>query len=138
MQTIGQAVAEAGRALVGVRFRPQGRDPAFGLDCVGFAAAALEGAGIRVPVPPSYAQRGGDRAGVAAQVDAVGLCRIDPASAAEGDLLLMETGPAQYHLAVRTHAGFVHADAGLRRVVEVPGLPRWPLICAWRPKAGEG
>jgi murein DD-endopeptidase / murein LD-carboxypeptidase len=33
---------------------------------------------------------------------------------------------------VLTDGGFVHADAGLRRVVETPGRPDATLIGAWR------
>lgn len=39
---------------------------------------------------------------------------------------------AQLHLAVRTKQGFVHAHAGIRRVVETPGEPQWPLLGAYR------
>jgi len=48
-------------------------------------------------------------------------------------LMLLLAGPYQFHLAIRTERGFVHADAGLRRVTEVPGTPRWPLIAHWLP-----
>lgn len=47
-------------------------------------------------------------------------------------MLLMAAGPGQLHLGIRTVGGFVHADAGLRRVVERPGMPPWPLIGVWR------
>ena len=49
-----------------------------------------------------------------------------------GDVLLMAAGPGQIHLGIRTAGGFVHADAGLRRVVERPGMPPWPLTGVWR------
>jgi hypothetical protein len=42
--------------------------------------------------------------------------------------MLMRTGPAQLHLAIRTWRGFVHADAALRRVVERPGAPEWEVL----------
>ncbi len=58
------------------------------------------------------------------------LVRVDEAEA--GDVLLMAAGPGQVHLGIRTVGGFVHADAGLRRVVERPGMPPWPLIGVWR------
>lgn len=37
----GDQVVARARRLIGVRFRAQGRDPAFGVDCVGLVAAAL-------------------------------------------------------------------------------------------------
>ena len=54
------------------------------------------------------------------------------ATAEPGDVLLMAAGPGQLHLGIWTRDGFVHADAGLRRVVERPGMPPWPLIGVWR------
>lgn len=129
----GRDVARAAQALVGARFRLHGRDPATGLDCVGVAALALKGAGHEAAAPQGYALRGGDAPGWSSTLDAAGLRRVDCARA--GDLMLLSTGPGQAHLAVWTGQGFVHADAGLRRVVETPGRPRWPLIGLWR--AGE-
>lgn len=126
MSIVGRA-----RALVGVRFRLHGRDPATGLDCVGVVAAALG----RNDAPTGYAMRGGTAAGFAGMLQAAGLA---PAGEAEaGDVLLIEAGPRQFHLGIWTGLGTVHADAGLRRVVETPGWPRWPVVGAWR-QAGEG
>lgn len=132
------AVADAARALIGARFRPQGRDPVFGLDCIGLAAASFAAAGMRIDAPRDYPQQGGDPVRIGELIEAAGLDRIDPAAARAGDLLLLEAGPAQYHLAIRTAQGFVHADAGLRRVVETPGAPRWAVIGAWRARGGRG
>jgi hypothetical protein len=49
-----------------------------------------------------------------------------------GDVMLFEVASDQVHLAVRTDAGFVHAHAGIGRVVETPGIPQWPVISAYR------
>jgi hypothetical protein len=46
--------------------------------------------------------------------------------------MLLEAGARQLHLAVRTSHGFVHAHAGIRRVVETPGMPEWPMIGVYR------
>ena len=35
-------------------------------------------------------------------------------------------------LAIATDAGIIHADAALRRVVERPGAPPWPIVARWR------
>ncbi|WP_294395363.1 peptidoglycan endopeptidase [uncultured Sphingomonas sp.] len=120
-----EIVARA-RACVGARFRPHGRDPAFGLDCVGVAAVAF-----RRDVPTGYPLRGGHAGGIAGIIDRMGLIRVAGASQA-GDLLLLRVGHAQFHLAVRTGEGFVHADAGLRRVVETPGEPVGDMVACWR------
>jgi hypothetical protein len=130
-------VARAARACLGVRFRPQGRDPAYGLDCVGLAAVAFRAAGHEARVPRGYPLRGGEAAAFARLIGASGLRPVPVEEAGEGDLLLLLAGPAQCHLAVRTDTGFVHADAGLRRVIETPGRPAWPILGAWRLPAGE-
>jgi hypothetical protein len=49
-----------------------------------------------------------------------------------GDVMMLEVASDQVHLAVRTDAGFVHAHAGIGRVVETPGMPEWPVIGAYR------
>ncbi len=114
------------RALMGVPFRLHGRDPVTGLDCVGVAALVF---GVR-DVPRGYSVRTADGTGVAALIDAARLRRVrrDPVS---GDLVLVKSGPAQCHLVVMTDAGFVHADAGIGRVVETPGSLPWPVIAIW-------
>ena len=122
------AVAEAARALVGTRFRAQGRG-ADGLDCVGLAAAALAAGGYAGPVPRGYPLRGGDPERVTARLDQV-LVRTNGEAA--GDLLLCRSGPGQLHMAIRVPGGIVHADAGLRRVVERPGPVPWPVLGAWK------
>ena len=113
------------RRLVGVRFRAQGRDPAFGVDCIGLVAAALARR-----VAADHPMRSGDVARVAAGAEALGLVRADGARA--GDIIVFETGPGQLHLAVKSEAGIIHADAGTRRVVERPGEAPWPVMAAWR------
>jgi lipoprotein Spr len=119
------SAASRARALIGVRFRPQGRSRDVGLDCVGLAALAFG-----VQAPARYTLRGGDAAAIGAMIDRTGLRRVD--SVRPDDLLLCLAGPGQLHLLVRTDHGFVHADAGLRRVVEAPGMPRWPILGIWR------
>jgi len=118
--------AERARALVGCRFRPQGRTVEFGLDCLGLAAMTY---GVS-QVPANYRLRGPN---LAALLDGLKL-HFRPVAAgrlASGDLLLMEAGPSQVHLAVKTDAGFVHADVRLG-VVETPGSPPWPILRTFR------
>lgn len=122
----------AARALscVGVQFRPQGRTRKDGLDCIGLAAFACGISAERVP--SRYAQRSGRRERIEQGLAQLGLCRLAPGDAQAGDILIFEPGVGQLHLAVRTHAGIVHADAGLRKVVERPLPLPWPVLSAWR------
>ncbi|MCD2317649.1 peptidoglycan endopeptidase [Sphingomonas sp. IC-11] len=126
--TAGERVAAAARGVVGAPFRLQGREPATGLDCVGVVALALQAGGHEGPVPSGYGLRCGDAARYRSCW--AGLAGADGRRA--GDVLLCLAGPRQLHLAIRTATGFVHADAGLRRVVERPGQLPWPLVMAWR------
>jgi murein DD-endopeptidase / murein LD-carboxypeptidase len=118
-------VERAALTLVGAPFRLHGRDPATGLDCVGVVAAATGRA-----APTGYTLRGPDPDRVAPMIEAAGLIRTIEKS--PGDVVLMRTGPGQLHLGVLTSGGLVHADAGLRRVVERPGPPEWEIIGQWR------
>ena len=123
-------VAAAARAHVGVRFRPQGRDAARGLDCVGLVAVALAGAGAKAAVPHGYAMRGGDPGEVTAVLCAAGL-RL-AANARAGDVLVCRSGPGALHLAIDGGGSVIHADAGAGRVVERPGAAPWPVLARFR------
>lgn len=115
------------RALIGVPFRLYGRDPAHGLDCVGLI---LHCHNMLADLPPGYGLRGGTAQGYAAIFAARGLQRRTTGLAA-GDIVLMQAGVAQFHLGLWCGNSLVHADAMLRRVVETPGIPRWPMVGAW-------
>ena len=58
--------------------------------------------------------------------------RIPTPQLRAGDVMLMSVGLRQLHLGVRTEGGFVHAHAGLRRVVETPGLPELRTLGVYR------
>ncbi|MCI4589838.1 C40 family peptidase [Sphingobium sp. BYY-5] len=121
----GERAVAVARALIGVPFRLHGRDRA-GLDCVGLAALAIG----RVDVPCAYGLRSGDVARAEGWLRAAGLRRV--ASGRAGDLALVQPGPLQLHLMIGTGEGFVHAHAGLGRVVEMPGASPWPIMGWWR------
>jgi hypothetical protein len=118
------SVVERARAMIGVPFRLHGRSEA-GLDCVGLAAVAL---GREAPC--AYGLRSGDVARAEGWLRAAGLRLVNVGR--PGDLALVRPGPLQLHLMIGTGAGFVHAHAGLGRVVEMPGVSPWPVIGWWR------
>jgi hypothetical protein len=120
--------AERARALAGTRFRPQGRDRN-GLDCVGVIVATF---GLpEEQVRRDYRLRG-DHRSEAEQCLRRYFRRVPLRQLRTGDVMLIEAGQDQLHLAVRTENGFVHAHAGIRRVVETPHLPRWPGLGIYR------
>lgn len=125
MNSRADAIVARARACVGVRFRAQGRGRE-GLDCIGLVAAALGVEQVRA----DYALRGGSANELAGELRAAGLRPAD--KPCPGDVLVMRAGPGQLHLGIWTGGGLIHADAGLRRVVERPGEPPWPIVERWR------
>lgn len=128
----GTGLAQAAQALVGTPFRLHGRDPATGLDCVGVLAASLAACGLRVHLPAGYALRMLALPELAPFVAESGFAAVSGAIV-PGDVLLVRVGPIQFHLLVAISAGrFVHAHAGLRRVVAGAMPPGWAAVRHWR------
>ena len=126
----GVDIAARACAVVGTRFRPQGRTAREGLDCVGVAAFAC---GIpSACVPRDYALRGEALGDIERRLSGLGCRRIAGPALEAGDIALCRPGPAQYHMIIITPFGFVHADGALRRVVKRPYPIPWPLVSAWR------
>lgn len=125
--------AERARSLVGTRFRAQGRGEGE-LDCVGVVLATfiIPAAEVR----RDYSLRGASFDEIRQSIEQF-FRQIPKSRQRTGDLLLLAAGPDQPHLAVRTEVGFVHAHAGLRRVVETPGVPEWPLLAVYRKRRGN-
>lgn len=114
------------RALLGIPFRLHGRSLASGLDCVGLVALAT---GRLDDAPVGYSLRTTRPDRWFALLDTLGP-QVDAAE--PGAVLLFRPGPAQLHLGIGTGISLIHADAGLRRVVETPAPFAWPLLGAWR------
>ena len=126
--------AEAALALVGTPFRLHGRDPR-GVDCVGLVALALAAIGRKPDVPVGYRLRA---LSVAPLLEFAQRNGFGPANdpARPGDLVLVHPCPLQAHLVILTAGGFVHAHAGLGRVVHEPRHTSapwpWPATAQWR------
>ena len=111
------------RTLVGTPFRPQGRAPTSGVDCIGLIVAVYRLDPSTVPDDYRLCspQRGGEL------LDAI-RARFRPIARAEpGHLVLMRIGSRQWHLGVRTERGIVHADARRGAVLEGP-LPQGAIV----------
>jgi lipoprotein Spr len=121
--------AASARALVGAWFRPQGRDFRTGLDCVGLVLATFDI--VDHAIRRNYRLRGDHRAEMEARLK-FHFQRVRSCNRHPGDVLLLVVASNQFHLAVQTDRGFVHADAKQGRVIETPGDPKWPIAGTFR------
>ena len=132
MSGAGEGFAAAASEFIGAPFRLRGRDPATGLDCIGLVAAALARSGRAAAAPAGYALRQSDVSHLLPFAANAGFERASGAVQA-GDVLLVRPGPAQFHLAIAAPGGgFIHAHAGLGRVVLSPAPLEWPTVQHWR------
>ena len=132
MTPLPERFASAAERLVGTPFRLHGRNPDHGLDCVGVVLAALRSCGINADVARPYGLRNASISAFLPLAAQLGLVEAQ-GPPRRGDVLLVITGPAQHHLLVVTGADrFVHAHAGLRRVVVQRGITAWPCARHWR------
>jgi murein DD-endopeptidase / murein LD-carboxypeptidase len=126
--------AARARALVGIRFRPQGRAPDLGLDCVGLIICAF---GLPADlVRRDYRMRGNHGREMLGEL-AKPFRKVPRKHRRPGDVLLLEVACDQLHLAILTETGFVHADARRGKVVQTPGMPPWPIVGAFRRRTGK-
>ena len=128
MIDLAEVIARA-RSLIGVRFRPQGRDPSIGLDCVGVVTHAF-----RIPIKScarNYRIRGSHLRDIETELSKR-FCLVSDGTRSAADLLICAVRADQMHMAIDCRGSFVHADAGLRRVVETPGEPPWPIVATFR------
>ena len=133
--TPGVAFFEAALALTGVPFRLHGRDPR-GVDCVGLIALALTAIGRQPVVPVGYRLRSLSVGPLLQFAERNGFVSTSGPEA-PGDVLLVHPCPIQAHLVIASgQGGFVHAHAGLGRVVYEPHRTSnpWPRPPAarWR------
>jgi cell wall-associated NlpC family hydrolase len=132
MSDLSTALVEAAERLVGAPFRLHGRDPATGLDCVGLVAEALRRCG-RVPLVPGGYRMHALSAGPLLKFAAAN--GFEPTEGPEraGDVVLVHIAGLQPHLLLAGRAGeFLHAHAGLGRVVRQPGPCPWAIVARWR------
>lgn len=134
----GEALAKAAATLVGTPFRLHGRDPHFGLDCIGLLQAALERAGSTIRLPNGYPLRMRNPQNWVPDPEPCGFASATPPFLA-GDVILVCLGQGQVHLAIADMTGnWIHAHAGLRRVVVSPIPPPGATLRHWRPTTTDG
>lgn len=124
--------AAAAEQLIGAPYRLHGRSPATGLDCAGLAIVALKNCGCPIADQTGYSMRISD---LSELFDLTRKCGFRPASGMmqPGDVFCVKPGPAQAHIVIADRSyRFLHAHAGLGRVVSQGTLPDWPLLAHWR------
>jgi cell wall-associated NlpC family hydrolase len=109
------AIWQAARALVGVPFRPQGRNADVGVDCIGLVVLTAEAVGLTLPDVRDY-HLSDHPARLWAGLRAAGFQPVTEPQ--PGDLVLLRIASAARHLAIASPIGLIHAHAQLRRVVE--------------------
>ncbi|MFM5953157.1 MAG: hypothetical protein ACKOPE_02490 [Novosphingobium sp.] len=128
----GAALAKAAENLIGTRFILHGRNPESGLDCIGLLAAAMIAIGRPIAIPSGYPLRVRDLRAWLPNPTERGLAAAS-APFEPGDVVIVQPGAVQFHLAIAAlDGGWIHAHAGLRRVVHDPKIPAGPLIHHWR------
>ncbi len=126
-------IAKMAMELCGTKYRLHGRNAEHGLDCVGLAARCLSSADLVCDVPNGYSMRGGSAQQISEVMTLAGFFVLPSgARLREGDIALVRPGPVQWHLMIRTDCGFVHAHAGLGKVVLTPGEAQWPIEMVFR------
>lgn len=128
----GTDLARAAASFIGSPWRLHGRDPDTGLDCIGLLAAALERIDRPVMLPTGYPLRLRRLDGWLPDPASLGFASAAGTLQA-GDVVLLQPGPAQVHLAIAAErGGWIHAHAGLRRIVHQSALPSGPVLGQWR------
>ncbi|VWX61295.1 peptidoglycan endopeptidase [Sphingorhabdus sp. 109] len=126
-------MADKAMSLCGARFCLHGRDEEIGLDCIGLAQQCLLAGEFECDVPNGYSIRGGSEHSIRTFMAETGFTRFPPESElCEGDIVLVRPSGVQWHFLIRAGDGFVHAHAGLGKVVFCPGKAPWPIVAIFR------
>lgn len=139
MTAAGEALARAAASFTGVPFRLYGRSRE-GVDCVGLLLCSLAQCGRTPPAPRGYGLRNLHPDRHFSCLAEAGFAPL-PAGVdrSPGDVLVVTPGPAQQHLLIALDAeSYIHAHAGLRRVVVSPGPVMWQLLHCWRLPSCKG
>jgi murein DD-endopeptidase / murein LD-carboxypeptidase len=126
-QPAGNRIAARALDAVDTPFRLYGRAAGVALDCAGLVLYAAD-----CPEPEQrYSLRGDYQLLLKAIAREAGF-RVARSQLHDGDIALVQCDARQQHLLVRAQGGWVHAHAGLGRVVHTPDPSPWPIIARWR------
>ncbi len=105
------------RSCVGSPFRHQGRNPAFGLDCVGLIVYVAKSVGLaafdhldykRIPV----------REAISSHAHSAGFIQRSKSDMQPGNIIILKFGKYLEHAAILSDRGIIHACEKYGRVVE--------------------
>lgn len=120
------------RTMIGTPFRFKGRHRESGVDCLGLVMLSAAGAGLTLSLPSGYALRQRDFGDTDSIARSSGLV-ANPGKPQPGDIAVFAVSSTQRHLAIADECDlFIHAHAGLGRVVRGPIAPDWLLLSCWR------
>ena len=118
-------IVDEARRWIGVRWRHQGRDRHYGIDCVGLGLAV----GWELNLLPKD-DHTGYRRGTYGQTfrrwfEAAGMIWKPIEQKDRGDVLILEDGGYPCHLGIFTRNTIIHAHIRYRRVVEEAYTDEW-------------
>lgn len=132
MSGLAAQFAQAAENLLGTPFRLHGRDRETGLDCVGLLIVALQEIGEMPGNPSGYRLRSRDFSALLHHFPQAGFGESMD-NQQPGDVIQVIPGPGQLHfLVVSPQRDFIHAHAGLGKVVRTPPPLSWPVDRLWR------
>jgi murein DD-endopeptidase / murein LD-carboxypeptidase len=131
---IGDRIAASALEQIGTRFRLHGRLPGEVLDCVGLVAHCLERSGLMVRAPFDYSIRGQHEQRISEFFAQPQFRALTQGKPQPGDIACVQCAARQSHLMIRTAQGWIHAHAGLGRIVLTPDPIQWPMIGIWQPQ----
>jgi murein DD-endopeptidase / murein LD-carboxypeptidase len=133
LDDVGARISARAASHIGAPFRLHGRSAIGGFDCVGLATDALRHVGLPCAAPGDYSLRGQYEADAFTFFESHFFARLTRHETPRpGDFALVRPAPRQLHVMICAAGGFVHAHAGLRRVVLTPAPTQWPVIGQWR------
>ncbi len=109
-----------------------GRTPGHALDCIGLVAHCLNQNGYRGKIPIDYTMRGSHLARIQSYFSNPEFVTVPVDEYGDGDIAVVQCADRQFHVMIRAPTGWIHAHAGLGRVVFSPDPIIWPLIAIWR------
>jgi hypothetical protein len=129
---IAAFIAKSAHEQIGTRFRLHGRRGDEALDCAGLVEHCLKPFEKFSKVPTNYTMRG-RHVGLAESFfrqNNFSIIMDEPP--VDGDIAVVRCEARQIHLLIRSRHAWVHAHAGLGRVVLTPDPLPWPIIQLWR------